>query len=164
VNFSSAGSSDPGGAIASYAWDFGDGQSSTAANPLHSYAVGSYSARLTVTDTLGASSTSAPIAITANPAPTPAQPTALILAKAVVTEGTSTTATVTVSSSTGVTVALSSSNSNVASVPTKLVIPAGATSASFTVKTSNVKRDTVVTLGASANGAPTTASLTVRNR
>jgi len=164
VAFSSAGSADPDGAIAWYTWDFGDGQSSTAANPSHSYAAGSYSARLTVTDTLGASSTSAPIAITANLAPSPAQPTALTLAKAVVTEGTNTTATVTVSSSAGVTVALSSSNSNVASVPSKVVIPAGSTSASFTVKASSVKRDTVVTLGASANGATATASLTVRNR
>lgn len=40
VNFSSAGSADPGGAIASYAWDFGDGAASTDANPVHFYTVG----------------------------------------------------------------------------------------------------------------------------
>jgi len=55
VNFSSAGSSDPDGSIASYAWNFGDGSSSKAANPSHTYAaVGTYSTRLIVTDNQGA--------------------------------------------------------------------------------------------------------------
>lgn len=55
VNFSSAGSGDPDGSIAAYAWNFGDGGSSTLANPAHTYvARGSYVARLTVTDNLGA--------------------------------------------------------------------------------------------------------------
>ncbi|MHC9512079.1 S8 family serine peptidase [Kangiella sp. M94] len=47
------GSSDDNG-IASYSWNFGDGNSSTAANPSHSYAAdGSYTVTLTVTDTVG---------------------------------------------------------------------------------------------------------------
>jgi hypothetical protein len=46
-------------------------------------------------------------------------------------------------------------------VPASVVVPAGATSATFTVKTSKVKRDTAVTLQASANGATAAASLTV---
>ncbi|MBK1720017.1 PKD domain-containing protein [Thiocystis violacea] len=55
VSFSSAGSIDPDGSIASYAWTFGDGATSTQANPSHAYtAVGSYSVALTVTDNAGA--------------------------------------------------------------------------------------------------------------
>ena len=34
VNFSSAGSVDPEGQALTYSWDFGDGSTSTAANPL----------------------------------------------------------------------------------------------------------------------------------
>jgi PKD repeat protein len=55
ISFSSAGSSDPDGTIASYAWAFGDGGTSTLANPTHNYAAaGSYTATLTVTDNQGA--------------------------------------------------------------------------------------------------------------
>jgi YVTN family beta-propeller protein len=51
-------SSSPVGAVARYQWDFGDGQSATAATPLatHVYAhPGSYTARLTVTNSAGTS-------------------------------------------------------------------------------------------------------------
>ena len=55
VSFSSAGSVDSDGNIASYAWDFGDGQSSVLANPGHTYgSSGSYSVTLTVVDNLDA--------------------------------------------------------------------------------------------------------------
>ena len=37
VNFSSAGSNDPEGTPITYAWDFGDGATSTAANPSHTF-------------------------------------------------------------------------------------------------------------------------------
>ncbi|WP_276530113.1 PQQ-dependent sugar dehydrogenase, partial [Saccharothrix coeruleofusca] len=51
VAFSSAGSSDPEGGTLTYSWDFGDGTTSTAANPSHTYtANGQYSVTLTVTD------------------------------------------------------------------------------------------------------------------
>ena len=51
VNFSSAGSSDPEGQPLTYLWTFGDGTTSTAANPSHTYTIaGPYQARLTVSD------------------------------------------------------------------------------------------------------------------
>ena len=58
ISFNSAGSSDPDGSIVSYLWSFGDGTSSTIANPSKSYtAVGNYTAALTVTDDSGATNT-----------------------------------------------------------------------------------------------------------
>jgi glucose/arabinose dehydrogenase len=71
VNFSSAGSSDPEGQPLSYSWTFGDGSTSTAANPSHTYAqAGQYTARLSVSD--GANTTiSTPIVIRAGNPPTP---------------------------------------------------------------------------------------------
>lgn len=57
VTFSSNGSSDPEKSLASYAWDFGDGESSTRQNPAHTYAEdGLYEAKLTITDAAGARS------------------------------------------------------------------------------------------------------------
>jgi PKD repeat protein len=54
VAFSSAGSNDNYGRIVSYAWDFGDGASSTQANPTHTFEqVGSFNVTLTVTDNDG---------------------------------------------------------------------------------------------------------------
>ena len=51
-------SSDPDGSIASYSWTFGDGATSTAQNPSHTYAAGgSYTVGLRVTDNQGAQST-----------------------------------------------------------------------------------------------------------
>jgi probable HAF family extracellular repeat protein len=61
VAFSSDGSADPDGKIASYSWDFGDGSgTSTQANPTYTYtAAGSYIAVLTVTDDGGLTATAA---------------------------------------------------------------------------------------------------------
>ncbi|MAT99158.1 MAG: hypothetical protein CL608_18585 [Anaerolineaceae bacterium] len=60
VNFNSTGSTDPDGTIVSYAWDFGDGTGSTAANPSHTYTTpGDYVAILTVTDNQGATTSNA---------------------------------------------------------------------------------------------------------
>ena len=69
VSFSSAGSSDPEGRPLSYSWAFGDGTTSTAANPSHTYIqAGQYTARLTVSD--GVNSTlSTPIMISAGNKP-----------------------------------------------------------------------------------------------
>ena len=56
VSLSSAGSDDIDGSIASFAWDFGDGNSSTEENPAHIYvSAGNYNVSLTVTDDDGAS-------------------------------------------------------------------------------------------------------------
>ena len=50
---------DEDGAISKYAWSFGDGTSSSARNPSHTYALpGEYTVRVTATDNNGASSSS----------------------------------------------------------------------------------------------------------
>ncbi len=57
VNFTDS-STDSDGTIASRAWNFGDGATSTATNPSHTYAAGgSYSVSLKVTDNGGATNT-----------------------------------------------------------------------------------------------------------
>lgn len=56
VSFASS-ASDADGFIASYFWNFGDGTSSSSANPTHTYSAGSYNASLTVTDNSGATTT-----------------------------------------------------------------------------------------------------------
>ncbi len=56
ISFSSAGSVDSDGTIRSYAWNFGDGTTSSSANPTHQYsAEGTYQVTLTVTDDGGLS-------------------------------------------------------------------------------------------------------------
>ena len=57
VNFSSAGSADPGGSPLTFSWNFGDGATSTAANPSHTYAAGNSTAVLTVRNSSGATGT-----------------------------------------------------------------------------------------------------------
>ena len=69
-----------------------------------------------------------------------------------------------VSSKAGVTVRLSSSNTGAATVPATVVVPAGAQSASFVIAARAVRRDTRVTIKATANGGSMSAPLTVRNR
>ncbi len=60
VSFSSAGSTDPDGSITAYLWDFGDGATSTLADPSHTYtAAGPFVAHLNVTDNAGAQTTQA---------------------------------------------------------------------------------------------------------
>jgi PKD repeat protein len=53
VTFSSAASRDPDGDALTYQWDFGDGTTSTAPNPAHSYMSGTYRPILTVSDGRG---------------------------------------------------------------------------------------------------------------
>lgn len=59
VIFDSSGSVDPDGDVLTYAWNFGDGDSSGETNPTHTYMnVGNFTATLTVTDDAGASANS----------------------------------------------------------------------------------------------------------
>ena len=68
VSFSSAGSIDMDGSIASVAWDFGDGSGSSDANPSHTYTTGGpFVVTLTVTDDQGAETTTTVFVKALNP-------------------------------------------------------------------------------------------------
>jgi PKD repeat protein len=70
VAFSSAGSLDPEGQAITYLWTFGDGTTSTAANPGHTYnQPGLYTARLAVSDGVNTTQ-STPITISVGGPPT----------------------------------------------------------------------------------------------
>ncbi|MCA1270679.1 PQQ-dependent sugar dehydrogenase [Streptomyces sp. 7G] len=71
VSFSSSGSADPEGGNLSYAWDFGDGTTSTDPNPSHTYTTaGTYNPTLTVTDPEGLTGTASLVVTAGNTAPT----------------------------------------------------------------------------------------------
>ena len=71
VRFSSAGSSDPEGGALTYLWDFGDGTTSTAANPTKVYSTnGRRTATLTVTDPAGRPGNASLVITVGNTAPT----------------------------------------------------------------------------------------------
>ncbi|WP_405934017.1 PQQ-dependent sugar dehydrogenase [Streptomyces longwoodensis] len=71
VSFSSAGSSDPDGGALTHAWTFGDGATSTAADPSHTYTTnGQYTATLKVTDPTGKTATASVQITVGNTAPT----------------------------------------------------------------------------------------------
>jgi len=63
INFSSDGSSDSNGSIVNYFWNFGDGATSTSANPSHTYTTEDvFTVSLTVTDNEGATGSNTTIA------------------------------------------------------------------------------------------------------
>lgn len=73
VAFTGSNSFDTDGSIASYSWNFGDGNTSMAANPSHNFSAPAntptrYVVKLTVTDNLGATATDS-IAISVNNTP-----------------------------------------------------------------------------------------------
>lgn len=71
VAFSSNGSSDPDGDSLTYLWNFGDGSTSTLANPSRTYAAeGVFTAMLTVTDSKNASSSDQVVITVGNRRPT----------------------------------------------------------------------------------------------
>ncbi|ESP86882.1 PKD domain-containing protein [Candidatus Halobonum tyrrellensis] len=58
VSFDASASSDADGSVASYAWNFGDGDSATGATPAHTFdSAGEYTVELTVTDDDGGTAT-----------------------------------------------------------------------------------------------------------
>ena len=71
ITFDATSSTDPDNNIATYAWEFGDGNSGSGATVQHSYANGgTYTVTLTVTDFNGASSSATTTATVAHVAPT----------------------------------------------------------------------------------------------
>ena len=96
-------------------------------------------------------------------APTPAALSSLTLNQTSITGGSSAQGTVNLSGPAGaggVSVSLAS-NSAAANVPPSVVVPAGSTSATFTVNTTLVSSSTSVSLSASYSGITRTATLTV---
>jgi PKD repeat protein len=76
IQFSSVGSEN----AASYAWDFGDGSTSTESDPLHTYAMGgSYTVSLTVTSADALTDTATQDVVVAEPAAVPTQGPAEVL-------------------------------------------------------------------------------------
>lgn len=166
VNFSSAGST---GAIVSTFWNFGDFSGSFEANPTHVFAAGTYTVTLKVTDNVGGSATSAPITITVNPAAPPPPPSpvpvSMDFSRATVKGGKSVSAMVTLSlpvpGPTPLTLQLSSSAPKLARVPATVLVPVGASSARFNIKTAEVKRSTVVAVTASSAEGSVVGTLTL---
>jgi len=121
------------------------------------------STAVTISAAYGGATRTASIAAAPAPPP-PANLSSLTLNPSSVIGGLQTsTGTVTLSAPApagGVTVALSSSN-GVARVPSSVFVPAGATSASFTVNTSIVLLSTSATISASYNGTTRTAGISV---
>ncbi|MGW2447260.1 PQQ-dependent sugar dehydrogenase [Streptomyces sp. NPDC001494] len=71
VAFTSAGSSDQDGDALTYSWDFGDGSTSTAADPTHKYRKnGTYTATVTAEDTTGRTGSASVRVVVGNTAPT----------------------------------------------------------------------------------------------
>ncbi|MFF0088120.1 carbohydrate-binding protein [Streptomyces canus] len=70
VRFSSQGTSDQDGDALTYSWNFGDGATSTAANPTHTYKKnGTYSATLTAKDASGRTGSASVQIVVGNTAP-----------------------------------------------------------------------------------------------
>ncbi len=79
ITFSSTGTNDPDGTIMEYLWRFGDGYTSTSANPTHTYrSAGTYTVTLTVKDNSGASNMATTQCTVTAPTPTNQDPVAAI--------------------------------------------------------------------------------------
>jgi len=70
-------STDAGGTIGSHAWNFGDGATSTSANPSHTYANGgTYAVTETVTDSVNGKNSTATVSVTVTAPPVGGTPSA----------------------------------------------------------------------------------------
>ncbi|UYQ65559.1 ThuA domain-containing protein [Streptomyces peucetius] len=70
VTFSAAGTTDADGDSLAYSWDFGDGNTSTEANPVHTYAEnGTYTATVTAKDPTGRTGSASVHVVVGNTAP-----------------------------------------------------------------------------------------------
>jgi thermitase len=122
------------------------------------------SSATSVTITASAGGVSRSATLTVNPPSSGVTLQSLTISPTSVVGGNSATGTVTLSGpapSGGFVVSLSSSNTNVATVPSTVTVPAGATSANFTISTRAVSSATSVTITASAGGVSRSATLTV---
>jgi hypothetical protein len=124
----------------------------------------SASTSATISAAYGGVTRTASLAVQPATTTTPAALSALSLSPTSVTAGGTSQGTVTLTAaapSGGASVALSSGNAGVVSVPASVLVPAGATSASFTATTGSVTSSTSVTITASYGGVTRTATLTV---
>jgi hypothetical protein len=131
----------------------------SAAFPVNTTVVAASTA-VTISASYGGASKSATLTVPPSPLPTLSS---LTLNPTSVIGGAQSTGTVTLSGPApagGAQVALASNN-GAASVPSSVTVPAGATSATFTVGTSIVVASTSVTISASYNGTTQTATLSV---
>jgi len=122
------------------------------------------STTVTISAAYGGVTKTASLTVTPAPPPPPTLSSLTLNPSSVIGGAQSSTGRVTLSSPApagGATVMLSSSNPGVASVPSSVVVPAGATTATFTVRTSAVLISTSVTISASYNGTTRTATLGV---
>lgn len=121
------------------------------------------STAITILATYSGATTSASLTVTPAPPPPPALQTLTLNPSSVVGGLQSSTGTVTLSAPApaGGTLVLLSSSNGVARVPASVLIPAGSSSASFTVNTSIVLLSTSSTISASYNGTTRTATLGV---
>jgi PKD repeat protein len=131
--FDASGSHDPDGSIASYAWDFGDGNTGTGASPSHSYATGgTYHVHLTVTDNGGATGS-----ITKDVTPSlPTQNIGFVGANTYDNSGASGSVTIPAATSSGDTLLLFESHNSTSVTATA---PAGWTQVGTTTSASNLR-------------------------
>jgi hypothetical protein len=107
------------------------------------------STTVTITASIGSSSASAALTVNPQPPPTPALQSVTV-SPGSVSGGSTATGTVTLNVAAppgGAQVLLASSNTSAAAVPASVTVPAGATSATFTVHTSSVGSTTTVSIG-----------------
>jgi hypothetical protein len=122
------------------------------------------STTVTISATYGGATRSASLTVTPAPPPAPTLSSLTLNPTSVVGGAQSSTGTVTLSGPApagGAQVALSSSNTGAARVPSSVIVPAGATSVTFTVNTSIVLFSTSVKISASYRSNTLTANLTV---